>query len=265
MSVAKVTEIISSSETSFEDAINVGVSRACKTFKNVKGAWVKEQTVKIKKEKISEYRVALMVTLMAGGLQAQSILEAEDAYYSSGKIDTKHAGYTGTGFVDTENLPGEYIEWFLNVDAAASDSLGFRYALGKDEHRYMEVYLNHVLLDTIDFDNTGAFTTWVYKSLEVSLDSGINREGCILDLALEHNLIERSGTWYSYQTNRIGQGRDNACTFLKENPDILEELDQSLRKILKEMRAPVAKKEEQEKAPEIDPETGEILDEEAAG
>ncbi|MCA9241128.1 MAG: dodecin domain-containing protein [Planctomycetales bacterium] len=64
MSVAKVTEIISSSETSFEDAINVGVSRACKTLKNVKGAWVKEQTVKIKKEKISEYRVALMVTFV---------------------------------------------------------------------------------------------------------------------------------------------------------------------------------------------------------
>ena len=98
---------------------------------------------------------------------------------------------------------------------------------------------------------------------DILFDSGINREGCILDLALEHNLIERSGTWYSHQSNRIGQGRDNACNFLKENPDIMEELDQSLRVILKEMRAPAKAKKEEE--PRIDPETGEILDEEAAG
>lgn len=100
---------------------------------------------------------------------------------------------------------------------------------------------------------------------DILFDSGINREGCILDLALENGLIERSGTWYSYQTNRIGQGRDNACSFLKENPDILEELDQSLRKILKEMRTPAPKKEEGVAPPEVDPETGEILNEEAAG
>ncbi|MCB0847384.1 MAG: hypothetical protein KDE26_29235, partial [Bacteroidetes bacterium] len=52
---------------------------------------------------------------------AQSILEAEDAYYSSGKVDTQHVGFTGTGFVDTDNAVGVYIEWFLNLNSAASD------------------------------------------------------------------------------------------------------------------------------------------------
>jgi dodecin len=64
MSVARVTEIISSSKKSFDDAIEKGISRAAKTLKNVEGAWVKEQKVIIKNGKISEYRVDLKVTFI---------------------------------------------------------------------------------------------------------------------------------------------------------------------------------------------------------
>lgn len=64
MSVARVTEIISSSKKSFEDAIETGIARAVKTLKNVEGAWVKEQKVIVKDGKISEYRVDLKVTFI---------------------------------------------------------------------------------------------------------------------------------------------------------------------------------------------------------
>jgi dodecin len=64
MSVARVTEIISSSNKSFEDAIQQGVERACKTLNNVKSAWVKEQQVKIENEKITSYRVTMLVTFV---------------------------------------------------------------------------------------------------------------------------------------------------------------------------------------------------------
>jgi dodecin len=64
MSVARVTEIISSSNKSFEDAIQKGIARAVKTLKNVEGAWVKEQKVIVKKGRISEYRVDLKVTFI---------------------------------------------------------------------------------------------------------------------------------------------------------------------------------------------------------
>jgi hypothetical protein len=64
MSVARVTEIISSSKKSFEDAIETGINRAVKTLKNVEGAWVKEQKVIVKNGKISEYRVDLKVTFI---------------------------------------------------------------------------------------------------------------------------------------------------------------------------------------------------------
>ena len=64
MSVARVTELISASTKSFEDAIQVGVARAVKTLKNVEGVWVANQKCVIKDDKIAEYRVNLKVTFI---------------------------------------------------------------------------------------------------------------------------------------------------------------------------------------------------------
>ena len=118
--------------------------------------------------------LALGVLLFSSGF-AQSILEAEDAYFSSGTVDTEHAGFTGTGFVNTDNAVGEFVEWFIHVGQAGSDTLEFRYALGKAEIRAMEVYVNQALVDTIDFDDTNEFTNYVYKAVPTTLDSGLNR------------------------------------------------------------------------------------------
>jgi flavin-binding protein dodecin len=64
MSVARVTEVISSSKKNFEDAVEKGINRAVKTLRNVEGAWVKSQKVIVKNGKISEYRVNLKVTFI---------------------------------------------------------------------------------------------------------------------------------------------------------------------------------------------------------
>jgi flavin-binding protein dodecin len=64
MSVARVTEITSSSEKSFEDALQQGIARSVKTLKNVEGAWVEEQKVVVKDGRITEYRVNLKVTFI---------------------------------------------------------------------------------------------------------------------------------------------------------------------------------------------------------
>lgn len=64
MSVARVTEISSTSTVSFEDALKGGIDRANKTLRNVKGAWVKEQQVDVKDGKINTYRVNLLVTFV---------------------------------------------------------------------------------------------------------------------------------------------------------------------------------------------------------
>ncbi|MGE5559334.1 MAG: recombinase RecA [Bacillota bacterium] len=63
---------------------------------------------------------------------------------------------------------------------------------------------------------------------DVIYGSGISKEGCILDMGAEMNLVNKSGAWYSYGETRIGQGRDNAVDFLKKNPDMLREIEKKI-------------------------------------
>jgi flavin-binding protein dodecin len=73
MSVARVTEISSTSEKSFEDAIKQGISRASKTLRNVKGAWIKEQQIDIEGENITRYRVNMLVTFVLDDASANEV------------------------------------------------------------------------------------------------------------------------------------------------------------------------------------------------
>jgi len=61
---------------------------------------------------------------------------------------------------------------------------------------------------------------------------GISREGNVLDLAVDQGIVEKSGTWFSYRDQRIGQGRDNARKFLKENPKVMAEVETAVRHAL---------------------------------
>jgi len=65
---------------------------------------------------------------------------------------------------------------------------------------------------------------------DIMYGKGISREGELLDLGVKADLIEKSGSWYSYDSQRIGQGRENAKVFLKENPDIADALEAVIRK-----------------------------------
>ena len=67
---------------------------------------------------------------------------------------------------------------------------------------------------------------------DIVYGEGISKEGEMIDLGVQHNVIEKSGSWFSYKTERIGQGRENARQFLKDNPDIRQNIDTELRKTL---------------------------------
>lgn len=64
---------------------------------------------------------------------------------------------------------------------------------------------------------------------DIIFGEGVSREGDILDLAASHGLVEKSGAWYSYKGERMGQGRENARNFFKENPEALAEVEEALR------------------------------------
>jgi recombination protein RecA len=72
---------------------------------------------------------------------------------------------------------------------------------------------------------------------DIIYGEGISREGDILDLAVEKNMIEKSGTWYAFGGQRIGQGRENAKQFLKENPKVLEQMETEILENFRAARA----------------------------
>jgi recombination protein RecA len=86
-----------------------------------------------------------------------------------------------------------------------------------------------------------------FKEVEFDLihGEGISREGDVLDLAVEKNMVEKSGTWYNFQNQRIGQGRENAKQFLKENPKILEAMEKEILEKFQASRAGSAVKAEE--------------------
>jgi recombination protein RecA len=67
---------------------------------------------------------------------------------------------------------------------------------------------------------------------DILYGEGISREGEILDLGSQHNVVEKSGAWYSYSGERIGQGKDNAREFLRANPAMAFEIENKIRDVL---------------------------------
>ena len=70
-----------------------------------------------------------------------------------------------------------------------------------------------------------------FKTAEFDIlyGKGINREGCIIDMAIEADVIQKSGSWYSYNGDKIGQGKDNVRLFLQANPDIFKLIEEQLK------------------------------------
>ncbi|CDD68684.1 protein RecA [Firmicutes bacterium CAG:475] len=64
---------------------------------------------------------------------------------------------------------------------------------------------------------------------DIMYGTGISNMGCVLDLAVENGFVQKSGSWFSYNDEKIGQGRDKAMEFLKSNPEIFKELDAKIR------------------------------------
>jgi recombination protein RecA len=68
-----------------------------------------------------------------------------------------------------------------------------------------------------------------HADFDIMYGTGISKEGSILDVAAEMDIINKSGSWYSYKDNRIGQGRENVKEYLKEHPEITSEIEQKVR------------------------------------
>ena len=92
----------------------------------------------------------------------------------NGGVDNEYAGYTGSGFCDTENVTGSGIDWSIDIAAADTYTFSWRYAHGKTDDRSARMLVNgSPVISSIAFPPTGAFTTWSTVSVDVSLTEGI--------------------------------------------------------------------------------------------
>ena len=102
--------------------------------------------------------------------------EAESATYSTGStVDTDHAGYSGTGFVNTANAAGAYVEWNVNAASAGTKTVAIAYANGTTADRPMDITVNgQVVASGVSFPPTPDWTTWRTIGVAVPLTAGAN-------------------------------------------------------------------------------------------
>ena len=67
---------------------------------------------------------------------------------------------------------------------------------------------------------------------EILYGEGISWEGEVIDLGVKHGIIDKAGSWYSYRGDRIGQGKDNVRNFLKEHPEMAQDIDHQIRELV---------------------------------
>ncbi len=101
--------------------------------------------------------------------------EAEDATISQGVVESNWPGFSGTGFVNYDNVVGSNVQWTVNAGQAGSATLTFRYANGSTANRPMDITVNGVLAaDELAFPPTGAWSTWQTATTTVTLNAGAN-------------------------------------------------------------------------------------------
>jgi unsaturated rhamnogalacturonyl hydrolase len=119
--------------------------------------------------------VAATVAIVVPASAASTLYEAESATVSQGTVDSDHTGFTGTGFVNYDNVTGSYVEFTVSAAQAQSASLVFRFANGTTTNRPMNIVVNGSTVGSaVTFGGTGSWTTWKTQTLTATLVEGDN-------------------------------------------------------------------------------------------
>jgi chitinase len=133
--------------------------------------------------RIPRVRAALLVlatvlsaiVAAAPAASAATDYQAENATVSQGVVESNHAGFTGTGFVNYDNVTGSFVEWSVTASAQGATPLTFRFANGTTVNRPMTIMVNGSATNTnVAFAGTGAWTTWASATITANLNAGTN-------------------------------------------------------------------------------------------
>jgi unsaturated rhamnogalacturonyl hydrolase len=124
---------------------------------------------------VASAAVAVSIIVITTATAATTRFEAESATISQGAVNSDHAGFTGSGFVNYDNVAGSFVEFAVPSSAARTVTLSFRYANGVASGRPMDVTINGTLVSNdLPFDTTGSWTTWRTQSVTAALGAGTN-------------------------------------------------------------------------------------------
>lgn len=165
-------------------AVNGSPVIAAQSFPGT-GAWTTWQTITIATPlRAGANTIRTTATTANGGPNLDAVdvevaatvdYQAESATISQGVVESNHAGYTGAGFVNLDNVVGSYVEFSVNAATAGPASLTLRFANGTTTDRPMDITVNGtVVADDRSFPGTGAWTTWQESTLNVTLSAGVN-------------------------------------------------------------------------------------------
>jgi exo-1,4-beta-D-glucosaminidase len=116
------------------------------------------------------------ITATTGGTGTPVDYQAENAVIGQGVVESNHAGYTGTGFVNYDNVVGSSVEWTVTAAAAGPVDVVVRYANGTTANRPMTFSVNGTTGPTsVAFNGTGAWTTWTTATVRLNLVAGTNK------------------------------------------------------------------------------------------
>nr|2VZP_A Chain A, EXO-BETA-D-GLUCOSAMINIDASE [Amycolatopsis orientalis]2VZP_B Chain B, EXO-BETA-D-GLUCOSAMINIDASE [Amycolatopsis orientalis]2VZQ_A Chain A, Exo-beta-d-glucosaminidase [Amycolatopsis orientalis]2VZQ_B Chain B, Exo-beta-d-glucosaminidase [Amycolatopsis orientalis]2VZR_A Chain A, Exo-beta-d-glucosaminidase [Amycolatopsis orientalis]2VZR_B Chain B, Exo-beta-d-glucosaminidase [Amycolatopsis orientalis] len=102
--------------------------------------------------------------------------QAEDATIVQGAVESNHAGYTGTGFVNYDNVAGSSVEWTVTVPSAGTYDVVVRYANGTTTSRPLDFSVNgSISASGVAFGSTGTWPAWTTKTVRVTLAAGVNK------------------------------------------------------------------------------------------
>jgi hypothetical protein len=101
--------------------------------------------------------------------------QAESATISQGVAESNHTGYTGTGFVNYDNVSGSYVQWPVTASAAGTATIVLRYANGTTTNRPMDIAVNGTVVSgALSFAGTGNWDTWQTKTITATVNAGTN-------------------------------------------------------------------------------------------
>src|SRR6266511_3928136 len=118
--------------------------------------------------------VSVLVPLVSASA-APTRYEAENATVVQGVVEANHLGFSGTGFVNYNNVTGSYVQWTVNASSSGTATLAFRFANGSTTNRPMDITVNGTLVaDELSFPGTGNWDTWQTRSVTAPVTAGAN-------------------------------------------------------------------------------------------